>query len=72
MVQGSAGHGDAQDLAVGWLVSRTGGGKRRQGGGVARIVFRFAIVVASAVTNFALPPSIVTDRLGKRPLCTQL
>ena len=54
------------------MVSRTGGGKRRQGGGVARIVFRFAIVVASAVTNFALPPSIVTDRLGKRPLCTQL
>ena len=72
MVQGSAGHGDAQDLAVGWLVSRTGDGKRRQGGGVARIVFSRAIVAASAVTNFAEPPPALTERLSKRPFCTQL
>src|SRR4051794_41858916 len=72
MVAGLAGHGDAQDLAVGWLVSRTGDGKRRQGGGVARIVFSRAIVAASAVTNFAQPPPTLTERLSKRPFCTQL
>jgi hypothetical protein len=72
VVQGLAGHGDVQDLAADWLVSRAGGGKRRQGGGVARIAFRRAIVAASAVTSFALLPPLVTERLGKRPLCTQL
>jgi hypothetical protein len=76
MVQGSAGHGEAQDLAVGWLVSRTGDGKRRQGSGVARTVFSRAIVAASAITNFAEPPPTLTERLSKRvngrsaPRCT--
>ena len=31
---------------VEWLVFLTGGGNRRQGGGVARIVFRLVIVAA--------------------------
>ena len=55
----------------GWQCS-TGGGKRRQGGGVARIVLRLAIVAASAVTNFAEPAPALTERLRRRPFCTQL
>jgi len=72
LVQGLVGHGVVQDFAVGWPASRTGDGKRRQGGGVARIVFRWAIVAASAVTSFAPLLPIVTERLRKRPVCTQL
>jgi hypothetical protein len=53
------------------LVVLTGEGNRRQGGGVARIVFRLAIAAASAVTNVADPPPALTDRLGKRPVYTQ-
>jgi hypothetical protein len=65
-------HGDSQESGVAFLVSTTGGGKRRQGGGVARIVFRLAIVAASAVTSFAEPAPALTERLGRRPFCTQL
>ena len=42
-------------------------GKRRQGSGVARIVLRWAIVAASAVTNFVEPPPALTKRPRKRP-----
>ena len=47
----------------GGFVSTTGGGKRRQGSGVARIVFELAIVAASASTNLAEPPPALTERL---------
>ncbi len=55
----------------GWY-SHRGGGKRRQGGGVARIVLRLAMVAASAVTSFAEPAPALIERLRSRPFCTQL
>jgi len=72
VVQGLVGHDVVQDLAVSWLASRPGGDKRRQGGGVARIVFRRVIVAASAVTNFAELAPALTERLRRWPARTQL
>ena len=54
-------------IAVSWLASRPGGDKRRQGGGVARIVFSRVIVAASAVTNFAELAPALTERLRRWP-----
>jgi hypothetical protein len=69
---GARSHDDSQESRVKLLVVLTGGGNRRQGGGVARIVFRLAIVAASAVTSLAEPAPALTERLGRRPVCTQL
>lgn len=54
-------------LEVGWSAPLTDGGKRHHGSGVAQIIFRWATVAASAITNFAKAPPALTERPCKRP-----
>ena len=66
-------HGDSQDSAAGTAALSAGfGGRRRQGGGVARIAFNAAIVSGSARTStprFEPEPTLRQDR---RPFWTQV
>ena len=66
-------HGDSQDSVAGAAALSAGfGGRRRQGGGVARIAFNAAIVSGSARTStprFEPEPTLRQDR---RPFWTQV
>ena len=66
-------HGDSQDTVAGAAALSAGlGGRRRQGGGVARIAFNAAIVSESARTSTARFEPEPTLRQDRRPFWIQV
>src|SRR5271165_1823291 len=63
----STSHGDSQDSRMEGIGWERGGGRRRQGSGVARAALRLAMVAASTVTSFAFTPPTLIERLLSRP-----